>query len=663
MKTATRPRRTWAVVAAVIVAGIAVAALAWRTARQADAPAATASAGASRPPAAAAGRRECVFQDGQRLGVDVTMKGESSLDLSVLGKGGAAGGLQVQVDSPKKVEVEAGWHLDVQAVQRRPDGSTVLAARIEKGPQKVSGTPVRADETGDLTPVFLVRLDRRCAFAGFARREGVDLKGARTQQSMLATLQWQYPPTGEPGRFEAVERDANGVYKARYALVEATDDTLLLRHQLAYERLYQNSAAPIGGSSVKPGGVGLKVRPGAGPWFDSLELDQSSEMTIGNVPVGHMKARTVARVVPAGDADMSVDPDDQAWVWGDLFEMQFPEAEATDADVLFGMKGIPFEDALAEYRRLVGDPKRNLRDWVNFLRDWVRAHPEGVPAILKAIQDKQFPQQYGEPAVFFALSLADTPEARAGLLAVLGDDAFGSHNQARAALALADSRTLPDGYLPELLKQSRGDGSGSAADRDGVASLTPMLGVVARTQQRQNPAAAAAAKAELMGRLEGETEPWRLQAALTGVGNLGGDEVLEPVRPFLTNEDPEVRAAAASALRSVSPDKARGLYGPALASEGDPQVREAWVRAYWNQSFEARQAPPEEVVTASATALATESNPNVLAAHIELLGMAARKGDAGARAALEALLKAELGKAPRNYSLLQVLGQYVGAAR
>lgn len=663
MKSASGSRRTQVLVTVVMGAGIAVAAVAWYATREAETPAAAVAAGASRTPGGAAGRRECIFQDGQRLGVDVTMTSDTALDLSVLGKGASGGGLHVHVAPPKKVQAEAAWHLELQAVQRRPDGSTVLAARIEKGPQKVTGLGSEDATSGDIRPIFLVRMDRNCALAEFARRDGVDLKGARSQQSMLATLQWRYPPAGKQARFETVERDANGWYKARNVLVETADETLLLRHHVGYERLFQGDASPAGRTSMKTGGAGLKVRPGAGPWFESLELDQTSELAMADVPVGEMKTRMVAKAGRARDTDLSVDPDDGTWIWGDLFEMEFPEVETSDADVLFGMKGIPFEDALVEYLRLLEDPNKNLRDYVNFLRDWVRVHPEGVPAILGAIRDKRFPADYGEPAVFFALSLADIPEARAGLLAVMGDGSFGTHNQARAALALADSSTLPGGYMGELLKQSRGDGSDSVADRDGVMSLTPMLGVVARTQRKLNPAAAAAAKAELMGRLEKETEPWRLAATLTGVGNIGDDSVLEPVKPFLTNADPRVREAAASALRHVSPNRAAGVYQPTLTAETDPQVRETLVRSYWNQSFSARLTPPEEVVGASVEALSTESNPDVLAAHIDLLGMAAQKGDGSARTALEGLLKAELAKRPWNLQLIQILGQFTGGAR
>ncbi len=620
----------------------------------------TAAPSAAAPAPTGSGvRRECVFSPGQRLGFDVTTQAESTLDLGALLSGNlATSSMQIQADPAKRVSIEASWHLDVQAVENRPDGSTVLAARIEKGPATAAGMTLRPNEGGDTTPVFLVRLGRNCAVLEFARKDGVDLQGARSQQALVIGLQWQYPTTDEPGRYEVAERDSAGTLRARYALTERDAETIVLRRILRYERLFSTTTTGGREASLQASGTGLWVRPGAGPWFEALESNQSAELRIDKHSIGRASTRTVAKAGSPGTAELSVDPKARDWIWGDLFDLRFPKSDETPADVLFGMKGLTFDDALAEYIRLVQDPNKEFLDYVNFLRDWVRAHPEGVAAILQAIRDDRFPQEFGESAVFFALAKADTPEARSGLLAMMKDAGYGSLNQTRAALALSDGKTLPDGYLEDLMRMSRGSGAGDDAEKTDVVSMTPVLGAVARTQAQLNPQAAEAAKTELLSRLGSETEPWRVESVLTGVGNIGGDAPLDAVRPFLGHADPAVRIAAASALREVSPAKAAALFEPTLTAETDPRVRAQFVHTYWAQAFHAQTSPPPEVLQAAIAALAGESDPNVVIELVKLLGAAAEQGDAGSQAALAARLQAEMAQPRRNFELLQLLGRF-----
>ncbi len=604
-------------------------------------------------------RRTCSFEVGDRLGYQVSMSASAMLDLGDLDLG-TGSPVQAVVDPARDMNVEASWHLDLQALVIRSDGSTVLAAHIDRDCQEVLGLPGTDSDSsgGDMTPVFLVRMDRSCAMTEFARWDGVDLQGARSQQALMLSLQWRYPEDGEAGPYQADERDATGTYRAKYALVEGADEALVVRKIIRYLRLHRPDRTGGASSNLRISGKGLMVHPGEGPWFESLESQQTTGLQVGQASIGQAESGVEAGRQKPREPKFDVDPRSPKWIWGDLLALAPDAPKAALAEVPEWIRRLSMEEALARYNQLATNPDATFRDWVDLMRDWIRSHSDQIPTLLQALKKGKLQSRQGEPAVFFAMALADLPEAREGLRSMVRDRSFGSMNRSRAAVALVGCDDLPEGFVEELILMSRGTGAGGDVDREDVVTMAPTLGILANRQRDKAPEAASKAGDELVGRLSTETESWRVAAVLSGVGNIGDDSVLEAVEPFLANEDPQLRTAAAYALRGLSPEGAAGLYAPTLKMERDPGVRKTLVHAYWNQAFTSHQAPPGSVVQESVNALFSETDLSVTKELVGLLGLAAERGDETAKAALAERMKAELDEPERNLELLQLLGQF-----
>ncbi len=603
-------------------------------------------------------RRNCSFRVGESVAYDVSVKASTKLDLGQMGLGGSTHPRSLS-DAARSIAVDAAWHLEMQALETGADGSIVLAARMERTSQKTHGAEATAQDGGDISPPFLVRMNRDCSLAEFARLEDAQLLGARTQQALMLSLQWQYPLDPQVTRYTATERDATGTYRARYALLDAGGETAVGRKFLSYESLHRPDATAGSASNLRVGGKGLVVYPGDGPWFKRLDSQQTMELSMGTTRIGEAESLVNAVAVQPRVADMGTDPHAPGWIWGDLLHLSTGETTKQLGEIPAWIRELTMDDALLRYNRLASDPNMKFRDWVDLMRDWIRSHPEQIPALLAALADDQFEKRQAEPALFFALAESGLPEARVALLALMENRDYSGLNRSRAAVALASGAELPEGYVDRLISLSRGSGKGADAERDDVEGMSAVLGMVANRQKEKNPTAARKARADLFGRLESESEPWRVAAALTGVGNIQDDSILEPVEPFLSNEDPALRAIAASAMRGVSPEKASPIYGPMLETEKDPAVRHALVHAYHSQAVNARSGPTQEVLAASAKALGSESDVKVVRQLVELLGLASQRGDASAREALQGLMQSELLKTHKNLELLQLLGQYL----
>jgi HEAT repeat protein len=70
----------------------------------------------------------------------------------------------------------------------------------------------------------------------------------------------------------------------------------------------------------------------------------------------------------------------------------------------------------------------------------------------------------------------------------------------------------------------------------------------------------------------------RREMALIGLGNVGGDpSIIDVAEPYLKDDDPQVRIAAATALRRVGNERAADIIFDALAEEPETRVRDGMV--------------------------------------------------------------------------------------
>ncbi len=618
-------------------------------------------------------RRLCRFELGHSLSYAIHSEDNAELDLSPLMKdfldaktGVPDRNFDMKVDPKQTISATSNWQLDLQAVKKGDDGTVILAAKIsdlcsqvsrESNGQKQKQT-IDGDHDVSLLP-FLIRLGERCEIQAFARREESDIKTALTQQSMFITLQWRYPPDGREGNFVVEERNQLGRYKAHYGIRQFGEQQAISRRILGFEKIFRNVQG-WGNRTAQTvvHGPGLRVWTGEGPWFDRLRLDEKIYSIYASAPISKTERHIKAKRIDSQPGNIRVDPDDEGWIWEDLFGVELDAQNEQRPPPNDAIVNLSLDEALTQYKVMIDDPEATVGQWVSLLADWIRVHPDQIDELIVDLRQGDLPHPYGESALFAAFTAANIPQARAALLGIMTDDSFGGFNQFRAALALSHSRILPIAFVHELAALSRPEQSGR-----GLGGLTTaVLGTIVQKQRHMNPEASQAAREELFQRLTTSQDPGNLADVLNGIGNAADDEMFDAILPLADDTNPEIRAASITATRLMSPELTAPYFGPWLQNEENSHVREAVVNTFLTQLSHSKKTLPRNVMEISINHFAEERAQTVTRSLVKLLGEATRQGDNQAREALAQRLQAEMERENKNFDLLKQLGQYVGPA-
>lgn len=577
----------------------------------------------------------CRFAPGVRLAFEVEDRTTVALDLRpVLARIQPAARARLGATPAQTLDVQRRWRLDLEAVGGDAAG-TVFAARIEQqAAQDATGAALSAP--ADLDRAFLVRVGGDCAVEDFARHATADVAGARRQQAMLAGLGFHLPAGG--ARI-ATGFDVTGRYRARYTATRAGVDGRIL----GYDALFG------GPDEARLGRGAIRVER-AGGWFDRLTLDAALTYTVEDVEVGTQTKRLDARAVAPSTWQAAVDPADGAWRWGllldtpDVTDRAAPRADLAD---------VPVGQMVDRIRGLMASGI-GVADYAALLEAWLIANPAAAGEIAQRLRAGAFADQARlRAALFFALGAANTAEARAALHGLFADAALGRGMRVQAALALSRTHPVPAGFAHALDALVEDE----TLDAFGRGSMALALGALAKHQAAHDPAVAAEARAAIGDWLAAPRDAEHLAHALQAAGNAG--DMAEAVAPWLADSREEVRATAARALRSSADEATLALIEARLAEETSGAVRRQLLGAAL--AIGRADGPlPASLRAAVVEGLPARGHGGEFAASVQLLGVAARTGDAEAEATLQRLLAAEMRAERRDPDRIAALGRQTG---
>jgi hypothetical protein len=559
---------------------------------------------------------------------------------------GSGNGPDQMVDSSATLDAR----MRVVALKEHKEG-VLLAFAIDKlsADGKTSATPPELEK--QLTEPFYAVLDDTCRLRSFAFAKTVPPEAVNRLQSMIQALSFSLRSSVNQKTWVTQEWDGTGQYTAQYERTQAA------RSFFKKRRAYVQAHAASGGINEA---VGVRVVEsgtraqidGDGAWLSTADGKEHVQLTRAN---GTLLADLETQISVERADDQAEKLELANTLEGASWRVDSAPPLASDVrdpEPPDSMKVLGLNAALDQFAAMFhGGAGINA---IDFLKLYLRARPEMAQEIMRMIERRLLAPEL-EPAIFHALEIANTPQARDALITGL-TDVHTTDNRARAAAAITDIKKP----TPEVLKglsemAERGKGSD---ERETVLVRNAAVFAVGRLEGRvrdRDPALAALAATEMRETLSRAKDPTERTAALDSIGNSGNPKFLTEVTPLLSTENNLVRGHAIQAMEHMPPESNKDLFKGLMLGEKDAQLRGTIAVTYTDQARRANRLPPKPVLDAAIELLPREPDPRVRALLIDLIGPAAEL--------YPVAMGALVAQFPRESepTLLKLIGKYVSA--
>ncbi len=605
--------RTRLVLVLVLVLASAVGVGAWFASRRSEAPPVAAPA---RAPPAPMG---CAFSAGDRAAFRL----ESSA---------AAGG--AGADAPRdRFGAVLSWEVVSQPspnvwLVRAGFSSVVIDQRLSQPEQRV-GQPLDA--------AFFVRVGRDCRFAGQGYPPDWAPTTRRFVSSMLSSLEFGVVAPGP--RYELEQSDGMGRYLAKYEATVREDGAVeLVKAKTSYRQDQRGGVLGVQVQLVSARATATLAR--SGRWLDRAAGFEHARITMKDTVLADLELRYALERDDAAFVRPGEAADGGAIDWQDPFVMPTQIAAAVDPELV----ALTLDGALKRFAALyLKTAKGDAYAAALFLSAWLKAHPDEAGTLVAQVRAGGIVEAM-RPAVFLALELAGTPQARLARSAALEDPKMPELDRARAASALSDVPEPTREAGRALVEASRNPDSTLVAG----TSVRALGHLVERLETGD-----AELKRELQDALRGELQSAKNDSraidVVDAIGNTGDEGFASELSLRLAATSPSMREHAARAFRKMESTAAAPSLLERLRVESDPAVRVAIV-----ETLLALGVRDPDAMALATTLVATEGTPAVRAVLIRWLGAAADLPVA--RAGLVAQFHRE--QVPQ---LLQLIGRYVSA--
>lgn len=521
------------------------------------------------------------------------------------------------------VEVGLRGELEVSVLDRRGD-ELALSVRLPNSTfeQRLGGEALGRQASAAVEAAFARPVLVRVACDGSTLGFRFDPRSEPEERNRMRAL-WGIlmPVVPEPlaESWIASQADALGNLRCSYRRVRE-DAARVELERVGRECL---DAAP-GHPMPKLDGVARYGIDRAVGWFDSVSLDETAtlEVDVTGWTVLTQQNLRCTLAGTRGDGPRGVEWD-AAWESvGGTGDSALQAERQREQRLLNALAGRGIDELVAELEGLLaaGDyaaPElARLREQLGFL---LGRDPAALERIAELVLD---PRLTGElvAALIDGVGRAGTPEAQELLAAWIANEGRDDGFRTQSVLSLIELKQPGEGVVAAaagLLAE------GTNPALEGSAVLT--LGALAHIGGPNSSAGAKALGHVLQWKQKAEQQG-RLPEWIAALGNTGSPQVVDAVRPYLVNEDDDLRAAAVYALRHVYTQEASEL--AAACGLGD---RATVVRGRAAEVIGGRR----DLVARDAVARMLEIEPidDIRGTLVAYLGALAT-GDAGAHALL-----------------------------
>ncbi|GEM_PF-2995863 len=526
-------------------------------------------------------RATCSFKAGQRFAFEMRDQRTWTVDV---GQDPASpyppstGGVAATVRLGESGTIR--WRLDLAVIELRPDKTAVFAASVTQ-PRFHNGHSERRLGPGPVTTPFLVRIGKRCDVLDVARRSGGSMAAAYWQHRLLAQLSWRLP--AQPGKdiYEEVQRNATGVYDARYTVLRGEQHTVIDRQVTNVRELYPFDPGHPGAASVAVSGPGISVLPGERGWFVQMRRNETITWLDGGVPYARVTTRSFAHEVPPSAAPVPKIGDTiDGWSWGDLFAIR---SVILDGDASERWQSLAVDSLQRQITALLVDAPVDPAAAVDLARDWVRGGRDHLPILVETLRADDGMTQAESAVILLGLALSSHPPAQNLLGGLLVDPTIGVAHRIRAAFALGGSAQIGEATVDRLVTLARPGAAPSSPAGKMERAAVAVLGHIGRRQRIHDPLIAQRAMNLVRDRYSTASAGDQLVTVFAGLENAGDDTFAPNLKDAHRGGDAHVRAALARSLRRVNPMVAHHVWDQWIDAERDPRVRRAIADALISQ--------------------------------------------------------------------------------
>lgn len=561
----------------------------------------------------------CRFSPGQRLSYRYDFRSTARVALEGLEAAAGAPGPLPSLD----LSGALGARLDLEVLSAT-DAAAVLVGRYREVTAPASMHPE------ELTAPFLVEVDARCELRRFAHHTQAPLRGARSQQALLWETAWRFVAAEEP----FASQNGTGAYTAVALAVADEGGVVLHRRIRRYEQLW---GAEVEG--VTPDAV-VTVRPGAGPWFETLDASERVALP------SQERATSVSlrRLPGAGEALGVVSLAD--FTWANLLPQDFGRREPrpvsrVDRARREQVAALSPAQALATLTDKVTQRVGIEGQWPE-LSAWLEVHPKKTEEVVGALRREELPPEALD-GFFIALGNARVPEARDALLALKRDGRAPPMIRVRATFSLLDREDVGEDLARELAQDAEAL-SGEPTRSEAFLANEALLALSTMAGLRGEPGVTTVAEASVRKALVSAPTPHRTRVALKALANLGDPKLLPLAEPYTRAVDWKTREAAARIFLRMKPAATNPVALAWLARERDPLVRRRLYRTVERQHFDAKATTAGELARRALEDLRGEESLMTRKALIRLLVRSEVVQEPAVRAVLKQQALVELEK-------------------
>jgi hypothetical protein len=515
-------------------------------------------------------------------------------------------------------------------VLRQEESSSLVVGQFDRLSLTINGQR-NYEKEGKLSYPFQMNVSDDCTYSNLLFDSRLTNNEKLVLQNLLKEFQVALPRTSSTQNWESEESDSFGTYLADYQLAKGADhERKLIKTKQEYLHLISpNMDAKLEASIIESKG-NITFEKGR-PWLDHLTSQQGIEVfSQGNLFVESTSSFTfkaldkhseklalwnikepLKRLSAFNQEAISTSP-----LRTKPYEPKYPENEVTGRTVASVMK--EFQELTKTGQSM--DRRRALDLMVQYLR----SNPKMPRELIDAIKEKSIPEEH-HSTLFLALQLAESKPAQDALVQVLGDHGHTPMNRMRSSLAMQDLINPSDAVIHALateMGKRTSPKNGPQEDYHVSRTAALALGTLAGNSRERYPELSEipdGIEQRLVSALRSEKDPHEVALYLEAIGNTANNHLVNETGEYLQDPNPTVRAAAASALGSMTKPSSEELILNHFKKEPSSNVRLEMMKAL-NKKKDLQQSSIENVCQN----VLLEKDPMVRVAMVHILGPRAK---------------------------------------
>jgi HEAT repeat protein len=436
----------------------------------------------------------------------------------------------VAVGGERKLDAKLGATLAMTVVGRDGDGFTVRGEL--RDPRFQGASAVGNDVSAELEKPFAFTMLPTGEIKAFSFPKRASPEVAGLLKDLVMSFQMVAPPAARPS-WQTTEEDATGQFAATYTQREGG----VHKTKSAYQQARgPRGLAPLAGAYAVTSSVDFEID--ASGWPKTVAEDESLRVEVGTMNVVSTRKTTAKLVAVERRADRiaaaeraSLEPD------------AVSEAEAYARAKENAAKNLVGGRKLAEIAKELRAEKTQARnDATVAMSALFRIDPAATTEAAEAILHGNLDEE-SKARISTALGSAGTPQAQRALGAILASPDADSTTQVRAAAALGTSKN-------QVVENEELLTGAMASPADDVRSTAVLaLGNSIHAANAEGGHDTSGALETLIDGLAKAATKAEKRTYLLALGNSGDEGALAAIVPYLTDADPDLRAAATFALR------------------------------------------------------------------------------------------------------------------